>query len=245
MEADSWVIVMADVIKAIKERHSSRGKFDSSRPVSKEKLKVILDAARWAPTAHNMQNYEIVLIDDEDLIKAIGGLESVTSEAFIRENFRQLSMSEDELKRKKVGILGSQFPPKWRDAGKLGEAVGEEAPSPLSGTIRGGRTILIVVHDTRKRAPDSEGDILGYLSLGCVMENIWLAAQSEGVSMHIMSAFNDFEPELRKMLGIPKHMAIGFTCRLGYPISERKYLRVRRDIGDFTHHNRYGKKGLD
>ena len=118
MEADSWVIVMADVIKAIKERHSSRGKFDSSRPVSKEKLKVILDAARWAPTAHNMQNYEIVLIDDEDLIKAIGGLESVTSEAFIRENFRQLSMSEDELKRKKVGILGQPVPAQMEGCGQ-------------------------------------------------------------------------------------------------------------------------------
>jgi nitroreductase len=236
---------MADVIETIRNRHSSRGMFDSGKPVSKDKLKIILDAARWAPTAHNMQNYEIIVIDDKQLIETIAGIESTISKEFILENFQQLSHSEEELRKKKVGILGAQFPPKWREASKLEEAIKERTPAPLSGTIRGGQTILIVLYDTRKRAPASEGDILGFLSLGCVMENIWLSAQSLGVSVHIMSAFNGVEKELRKMLGFPEYMGIGFTCKLGYPVSETDVLRVRRDIEDFTHHNKYGEKGLD
>ncbi len=236
---------MPELIKIIQERHSSRGWFDPDKPVPKDKLNLILEAARWAPTAHNMQNFDIIVIDDKKVIETLGKIESIISEEFIRENFEQLSMSEDELKRKKVGILGTQFPPKWRDASKLNEAIEERKPTPLSDTIRGGNTILLIIYDKRKRAPASEGDVLGFLSLGCVMENIWLMAQSLGVSMHIMSAFGGVQDEIKKILDIPEYMEFGFACKLGYPVSETKYLRVRRDIGSFTHHNKYGEKWLD
>ena len=57
--------------------------------------------------------------------------------------------------------------------------------------------MFVVVYNPRKRAPASEGDVLGMMSLGCVMENM----------------------------------------------SSVKYLRVRREAEDFTHHNRFGNKG--
>ena len=233
---------MNDILKIIHERHSSRGQFDSKRSIKKDELKLILEAARWAPSAHNMQNFEIIIIDNKKIVESLGRIKSTISEEFIRENFEQLSMSEEELKRKKTGILGMQFPEKWRIASKLDEAVKERTPSPLNYTIRGGNTILLVVYDKRKRAPASVGDFLGILSLGCVMENIWLTAQSLGISVHIMSAFEGIWKELKNMLDIPEHMAYGFALKLGYPISEKKYLRVRRDIESFTHHNKYGNK---
>ena len=235
---------MTDIIKLIQERHSSRGQFDPKNLIPKDKLKKIIEAARWAPTAHNMQNFDIIVIDDKKVIETLGKIESIISEEFIRENFEQLSISEEELKRKKVGILGNQFPPKWRDASKLDEAIKERSPTPLSYTIRGGNTILLIIYDSRKRAPASEGDVLGFLSLGCVMENIWLMAHSLGLSMHIMSSFGGVQKELKKILNIPEYMELGFACKLGYPLSETKYLRVRRDIGSFTHHNKYGDKWL-
>jgi nitroreductase len=232
---------MNEMTKIIQERHSSRGPFDPTRPVPKDKLNVILEAARWTPTAHNMQNYEMIIIDDKKVIETIGNIKSITSEEFIRENFEQLSMSEEELRKKKTGILGSQFPPKWRDASKLDEAIKERTPSPLSNTIRGGQTILLVIYDKRKRAPASEGDVLGFISLGCLMENMWLVAQELGISVHIMSAFSgvEIQKELKKILGIPEHMEIGFACKLGYPIAETKTVRVRREIESFTHYNTY------
>jgi nitroreductase len=237
---------VTEFLKLIQERHSCRGQFDSKKHISKEDLKLILEAARWAPTAHNMQNYEIIVIDDDKVIDKIAQIESMISEEFIRENFEQLCFSEKELKTKKVGILGNQFPPKWRDSSKLDEAIKEREPNPLSFTIRGGNTILLVIYDGRKRAPASEGDVLGFISLGCVMENIWLMAQTLGISVHIMSAFNAVEEDLRRLLNFPDYMNIGFSLKLGYPISEStKYLRVRREIELFTHHNMYGNKGID
>jgi hypothetical protein len=60
--------------------------------------------------------------------------------------------------------------------------------------------------------------------------------------MSVFSA-NAVEKEVKRILDIPENMKIAFACRLGYPISAPiKYLRVRRDVEDFAHHNRFGNK---
>jgi nitroreductase len=138
------------------------------------------------------------------------------------------------------------FPPEWVDPAKISDAVKKAAPMPISQSIRGSPTLLFVIFDSRKRAPASHGDVLGSISLGCLMENIWLITQSLGIGMQILSAFSapPVEVEIKKLLGVPEYMKIAYTCRLGYPTGASKYLRVRRDIEDFAHHNKYGNKGI-
>jgi nitroreductase len=237
-----------EILKVIQERHSSRGSFDRKRPLARQDLKRILEAARWAPTAHNMQNFEILVVDDKEVLEKIGKIKYRTSEEFIRENYQQLSFSEEELLRKKVGILGTGFPLSWRTPGANFEKVARESGSLLEYRIQDSPVLLIVVYDARKRAPASEGDVLGFMSLGCVMENMWLMAQSLRIGFHILSVFSadDVEKEVKRILNAPGYMKIAFACRLGYPVSARaKYLRVRRDAEAFGHHNRFGNKGLD
>ena len=98
---------MQEVLELIQERKSARNVFDPNRPVAKQDLRQILEAARWSPTAHNMQNFEIVVIDDRKLLEAIGELKYTISHTFIKENYQQLSFSEEELLRKKVGLLSN------------------------------------------------------------------------------------------------------------------------------------------
>ncbi len=237
---------MSELLKIIQERQSSRAPFDPNRPVSKENLEKILEAARWTPTAHNMQNFEIVIIDDKVVLEKIGSIKSRISEEFLRENYEQLSFSKEELLKKKTGILGAMFPPDWVNPAKIAEVAQKTAPMPLTQSIRGSPTLLLVIYDSRKRAPASGGDVLGFMSLGCVMENMWLMAQSLGVSLQILSSFATapVETEIKRLLDVPKYMKIAYTCRLGYPAATTKYLRIRRDIEDFAHHNRFGNKGL-
>jgi nitroreductase len=241
------MIVMTDILKLIQQRQSTRVAYDPNRPVAKEDLRQIIEAARWAPTAHNMQNFEIVVVDDKKVLEKIGNIKSQVSEAFIRENYQQLSFSEEELLQKKAGILGTVFPPDWRDPARLDKAVRESKPSALNQRINGSPVLLIVVYDARKRAPASEGDVLGLVSLGCVMENIWLMAQSLGLSVHVLSVFggNAVEKEVKQILSIPEYMKVAFAFRIGYPVSKPvRHLRVRRDVEMFTYHNRFGNKGL-
>lgn len=236
---------MSQILKLIQERHSSRGPFDSRRPVPAETLGLILEAGRWAPTAHNMQNFDILAVDAPGLLDRIGNIETRVSEQFLRENYQQLSFSEEELLAKRVGLLGAMFPPSWRTPAEFGRTARESAF--LHHTMQGAPVILIVLHDARRRAPASDGDVLGQISLGCVMENMWLMAQSLGVGFQIMSVFSGLgvESQVKAMLGIPERMNIAFAIRLGYPASLAVTSpRVRRDVDAFTHHNQFGKKGL-
>jgi len=238
---------MADILKIIQQRHSMRVPFNPNRQVPKESVRQILEAARWAPTAHNMQNFEILIVDDKKVLEKIGNIKSRVSETFIRENYQQLSFSEKELVQKKVGILGTNFPPDWRNPAKLEKAVRESVATPLKERIRGSPMLLIVIYDSRKRAPASEGDVLGFISLGCVMENMWLMAQSLGISFHILTVFSGdtVEKEVKRVLHIPEYMKVAFAARLGYPVSKpAKHLRVRRDIEMFAHHNQFENNGL-
>ena len=237
---------MNEVQRIIQERQSARVPFDANRKVSKQDLREILDAGRWAPTAHNMQNYSIIVVDDKEVLNVIGNTKSRISEEFLRENYEQLSFSKEELVKKKTGILGAMFPPAWVDPSKMAEAARKSEPMPLTQSIRGSPCLIIVVYDPQKRAPASEGDVFGFMSLGCVMENMWLMAQSLGISLQILSTFAApvVEKQVKQVLGIPETLKIAYTCRLGYPQGSTKYLRVRREIEDFTHYNKFGNKGI-
>ncbi len=239
---------MQDLSKLIETRHSTRASFDPKRLISRQDLMQILKAARWSPTPHNMQNFDILVIDDKPFLKKIGNIRSKVTLDFLKENYQQLSFSEEELLRKKTGLLGTWFPKEWTDPSKLEEAARKAKPHPISETLDGSPLLLIVIYDSRKRAPDSPGDFLGIVGLGCVMENMWLMSHSLGISFHIMSEFGEdpVEKETKRILGIPQHMKIAYACRLGYPLSSRpsRGLRVRRSVQDFTHHNRFGKRGL-
>jgi nitroreductase len=237
---------MSEVFKVIQQRHSSRVPFDPNRPIPKEKLQQILEAARWTPTGHNMQNYQIIVIDDKALLEKIGNIKSRILEEFLRDNYTQLSFSEEELRRKKVGILAAGFPPDWVNPDKISQ-VAEESPAiPLVNSIRGSPTLLMVFYDPTKKAPASAVDVYGFISLGCLMENIWLAATALGIGMQILSlsATVSVEKELKQLLNVPEHLKIAYTIRLGYPTVTFKPLQVRREIKDSTHYNKYANKEI-
>lgn len=234
---------MADILDLIRDRRSLRVAFDPERPVSNDDLGRVLEAARWTPTAHNMQNFEIVVVDDPAVLDALARVERPISETFIRENYEQLSFSKEELLHRKTGLLAAMFPPAWRTPDYKADALEQSGISSRQRALPASPVMLVVVYDPSRRAPASEGDFLGIISLGCLMENIWLEAEALGLSVQIVSSLAD-AVELKEILGIPEERRVAFSCRLGYPVEEpAEYPRVRRDVEDFTHFNRYGGRG--
>lgn len=239
---------MNSLFDLIKTRQSSRTPFDPDRPVSNHDIQQILEAGSWAPTAHNMQNYETVVVDDKTLLQKIREIDYPVSETFIQENFLQLSFSIEELKKKKTGVLSLMFPKTWQQPGLIPEhSTLNEPEHPLlerHNHILTCPMLVILVYDPTRRAPASEGDFLGVLSLGCVLENMWLMAASLGIGFHVVSALAN-EPaatQIKRLLHIPAELSIALAFRLGYPIAKGDYLRVRRDVRDSTHINTYRKK---
>jgi len=223
----------------LEHRHSCRAPFDPAQRVTEHELERIVAAARWAPTAHNMQNFRLVAVDDRRILDELGRIRALVSPTFIAENYRQLSWSEDELRRRKTGILGTSFPASWRtddpakipshDARLLGESI---AGAPL---------VIVVVFDPTQRAPASEGDMLGMISLGCVLENMWIAAHAQRLDVQVVSAFAavDAEPAVKRLLAVPEPWRIAFALRIGHALSAKPALRVRREPALFTGRNRF------
>ena len=240
---------MTDLLQLMKERQSSRTPFDPKAPVSRQDLQQILEAGSWAPTAHNMQNFEALVVDDNKILKQISEIEFPVSKSFIQENYLQLSFSEEELQRKKTGVLATMFPKSWLKPNQIPLKIQNEntdSQTERHHQLLSCTALIILLYDPAKRAPASEGDFLGIMSIGCVLENMWLMAASLGIGLHVVSALSAEEPEMKikKMLDIPDFLKIAISFRLGYPIFSPKYLRVRREIGGFAHINHYGKLGL-
>ena len=140
------------------------------------------------------------------------------------------------------------FPKAWQTPDPKLEDVGnEDRDSFMARQIVSSSALLFMLYDPRRRAPASENDFLGVISLGCAMENMWLMAASLDIGVHIVSSLSEkgTEKEIKKLLDIPDNFIIGFTMRLGYAVAPINYLRVRRDLEDFTHHNRFKNKGPD
>ncbi len=239
---------MRQILQLIHNRHSERGSFDTSRTIAPSDLKLILEAAQWAPTPNNMQNFEIVAVDGKEQLDAIAKVPAYMSEYFLRENYEQLSFSDAELKIKKTGMLASAFPKVWTDPEAWRPDTDYTSQLTFLGrSVHDTTLLLVVLYDGSKRAPGSEDDMLGHMGLGCVMENMWLVSESLGIGFHVLTVFSDSEVEkdVKRILHVPTHMKVGFACALGYPADpSAPYTRVRRDIEDFVHHNKFGHKDV-
>jgi len=60
---------MMDVAQAIRSRYSCRNY--SNRPLEREKLNAVLEAARLAPSAKNLQDWRFVVVTDEQTKKRL------------------------------------------------------------------------------------------------------------------------------------------------------------------------------
>ncbi|MCS7140357.1 MAG: nitroreductase family protein [Candidatus Nezhaarchaeota archaeon] len=58
-----------EVFEAIKSRRSIRSYVPSE--VNVKQLETILEAARWAPSAGNLQPWEFIVVDDRDIMRAL------------------------------------------------------------------------------------------------------------------------------------------------------------------------------
>jgi len=236
------------LLTLIKKRHSTRGPFNPDRAVTTQQVKLILEAARWAPTPDNMQNFAIVVVDDKERLEAIAKIPAEMSETYLRETYEHVSFSEAELSHKKTGTLANIYPRAWTDPEAWNPASDARSQlTQLGKAVLQPQVLLVVLYDSGLHAPDSKGDALGLMGLGCAMENMWLISESEGLGMHILTVFRNgaVERQVQQALQIPPPMKIAFACSLGYPASpEDPYLRVRRELEDFVHHNQFGHKDV-
>ena len=210
-------------------RHSTRAPFDPRWHVGSHELDAIVDAARWSPTPHNMQNFELIVVDDPARLSELGSLHAPISPEFVKETEPLLARSQEELELRQTGLLAAQF-------------AGLGSSRPLAELIAGAPMLIVVVYDTSQRAPASKHDVLGMIGLGCVLENMWLTAQALHLDAQVVSSFSgeSVEPSVKKLLAIPDPWRIAYVLRIGHAITAASAHRVRRDPPRFVHRDHFG-----
>jgi nitroreductase len=251
-----------ETLEAISGRRMYRGRLDE-RKLEEEVLERLVAAAGWAPSGHNSQPWEFVIVDDDALIERIAEIATANFDNFlatgshllqwVRNFLPWLRWSARELEIRGDGIFFERWSRSdWEALGRLKdeepirarmiEMFGSRGrPSIL---IRSAPCLVFTLLDTTRKIPDCSNDTMALTSVGAAMQNFRLAAHDLGVAVHEQSVLYDL-PETRAaisgLLRIPGHLEIVGGMRLGYPAeaSKSSHSHVRRPANSVTHRNGY------
>jgi 5,6-dimethylbenzimidazole synthase len=203
--------------KAIFSRRDVRSHF-TSKPIDDEVLSRILNAAHHAPSVGFSQPWNFILIKDYDTRKKI-------KESFEMERERSSQFVEEPRKSKYLSF-------------KL-EGI---LDSPLN---------VCVTYDPSKFGPFVIGKSsipeTGIYSVCCAVQNLWLAARTEGIGLGWVSILSN--DTLKKILNLPGHVIpIAYVC-LGYvskfaqkPDLESANWLPRLELKDVLYYEKWERK---
>ena len=203
--------------KAIYSRRDVRSHF-TQEPINEETLTKILHAAHHAPSVGFSQPWNFVLIKDNETKKNI------------KESF------ETEHKRAAELIDGS----------KRSEYLSFKLEGIMESPIN-----ICVTYDPTKFGPFVIGRTsipeAGIYSVCCAIQNLWLAARTEGLGLGWVSILSN--SILKEQLDLPEHVVpVAYLC-LGHvtnfeskPDLERAGWLPRLDLKDVVYYEKWNKK---
>jgi len=203
-----------NLLDIIKKRRSIREYLP--REVSRDVLLRILDATRWAPSAHNAQPWRFVIIRER-------GLKREFAEAMADEWVKD--MTRDEV------------PPETRES--LAEASIKQfihAPVLIVACVT--MEDMDKYQDRRRRECEH---VMAVQSLAAAIQNILLTAHSEGLGACWFCAPLFCQDIVRKVLKMPGDVEPQALVMLGYP-SGKPSPPPRKRIEEIAHENYWGEE---
>ena len=210
-----------ELYEAIAARRTVRD-FDA-RPVERDVLLRILDAGMRAPSHNHLRQWQFVLVDDRDQRKRL-------VEWFLIER------TEEELRR----LLDDWGMTDDRQYAMYYDAI----PKQASMVLDAGALVVpcFVQQGTLLGGKESLHELNAFASIWAAMENVLVAAASEGVFgvTKILSRPSETD-HVRLTLGIPGEYEIPCYLAMGYP-TENAFVpdQLSVDVGERLHINRWG-----
>lgn len=178
-------------------------------PVPDEDIERILEVARWAPSGHNTQPWEFIVLRDEDARDGV----------------------VDVLKRQRewLSTVDESFPAHGRvyldEAPVLLALAGDvryRAYFPDAGSYGVGETTVT--------------EAIYYESIGCCMQNIHLAAKSLGYGTVHLTVRHKYHDELRELLNLPETYLVHDIIPIGVPMApEDRWDSDRKPLDELVH----------
>jgi len=197
------------IYNVLKDRRSIRGYL--KKDVPENVLERVLDAARWAPSAHNAQPWRFILIQDPVIKRKL-------AEAMADEWDKDLS---------KDG-----FPPDERE--RLVKASIETFTSSPS------LVVACLTMEDMDRYPDKCRQraeyLMGVQSLAAAIQNLLLAAHAEGLGACWFCAPLFCQKTVKEVLKIPRRVEPQALITIGYP-AEKPKAPPRKPLKNVVHRN--------
>lgn len=204
-----WCFEM-DVVELIKTRRSIR-KFKPTK-VSRKVLNVLLDLAKWAPSAHNAQPWRIIVVDDEN-VKA--RLATAMGKAWLSD------MLMDGVPKEKAEYIVKVE--SWQRI--------TESPVVIIACLS-----MENMHKYPDRRRKRAEYIMGVQSVAAYVQNMLLLAHYHGLGACWICAPLFCQNAVRKVLGLPSEVEPQAMIIMGYP-DEKPEPPPRRPLEMFSAFN--------
>ncbi len=207
---------MPTVLEALHSRSSKRAYLP--KPVPKETLKKILNAAAQTPSGANMQPWIVYVVSDQKLLKNIG---------------------DTIIDTMNKGIKHDQFiqyyPVKWINPYKKRRIVTGAGLYKLMGVDRkdndtrikmwqdnfrwfGAQTVVFVCTDKA----NIDGASGAFIDCGAYMQSLMLAAQEFAIASCPQGSTTEFGKVIAQVLDLPENLAVLYSVVLGYEDKNEK-----------------------
>jgi nitroreductase/NAD-dependent dihydropyrimidine dehydrogenase PreA subunit len=179
----------------------------ADKEVSRQALEKLVDMARYAPSGHNSQNFEFVVINNRQMVRTLAQRTAV----FYGNLYKMLSAP------------GVSLPP-WLQTHMRGFRLNWEYYQAGKDRIFRDAPALIVVHALAENSSSAQNCHLA-------MAHIMLQAHAMGLGTCINGYFAtaaERDPSIVKELEIPKENKIFTCCTVGYPVLKFRKLVQRK-----------------
>ena len=254
-----------DVFDAIRGRHTTNGPF-ADRPIAAEHLRMILEMAARAPSHFNSQPWRFIVIEDEARRTAIGEIagdsmrQLMAEGRFIQQYRRFFRFSEQEIEESHDGIHFDNMPGALKPFAKyvLTERGGRilnsfQVPRVLGNDARRlvakSPMLLGIALDRSLFQPGELTGLYTSISLGAVVQTIWLTATAQGMGMQFVSTPQEIPAQWARvsdLLCVPAEYELVLLLRLGYEDAEIKRPTIdwkspqRKPVEELAFHETWG-----
>ena len=203
---------MPDLFDVIKQRRSIRKYLP--RQVSRELVLDVLEAAGWAPSAHNSQPWRFIVLEDASVKRELA---DAMAEAWAKDLAKDGAKVDDKMRKERVE--------RFADAPVLILACF---------TMDGLRKFP----DNERQMCERD---LAVQSLGAAMQNLLLTAHAKGLGACWFCAPGFCKGTVRKVLGIPDAVEPQAFVAMGYP-AEKTKVPIKKVLEGYCFVDMWGKK---
>jgi nitroreductase len=183
-------------------------------PIADNLLRSLLEAATWAPSGSNMQNWRLLVVRDSEKRRQIGEFYRAAFDEFYPRE-RLASESDPSSQRMMAGAI------------YLADHMGTEPP-----------VLVLFCRDTPSTSPFSRDWTRG-ASIYPAVQNLLLAARASGLGGCLTTLHLRYEAEIKVLLGIPNGFDTYALVPIGYPRDKFGPLR-RRPVEEVTYLDAWG-----